>query len=105
MDYSSYDRPVFDSDQHFYETTDSFTRHLPERYAGAVRYVIVDGRTKIALRGQISAYIPNPTFEVVAAPGSGMEYFSGKNVSGKSFREMVTPMRAVPAFRSGARDK
>lgn len=98
MEYSNYDRPIFDSDQHFYETTESFTRHLPERYAGAVRYVTVDGRTKIALRNHISAYIPNPTFEVVAAPGSGMEYFSGKNVSGKPFREMVTPMRAIPAF-------
>jgi predicted TIM-barrel fold metal-dependent hydrolase len=99
VDYSTYSHPVFDSDQHFYETEESFTRYLPKKYAGVVRYVTVDGRTKIALHNRISNYIPNPTFEVVAAPGSGMEYFSGKNTSGKSFRELVTPMRRIPAFQ------
>ena len=63
-----------------------------------MKLVQVDGRTKIVLRGRISEYIPNPTFEVVAAPGSGMEYFAGRNDSGKSFREIVQPMRAVPEF-------
>ena len=33
------------------------------------------GRTKIVLRGQISDYIPNPTFDVVARPGAMEDYF------------------------------
>ena len=58
--------PVFDADNHLYETVEAFTRHLPARYKNAVRYVQVDGRTKIAVGGVISEYIPNPTFDKVA---------------------------------------
>ena len=57
--------PVFDADNHLYETTDAFTRHLPRRYKGAIQYVNIEGRTKIAVGGKISEYIPNPTFEKV----------------------------------------
>ena len=94
------DFPVFDGDNHFYETKDAFTRHLPDRYKGAIDYVDVRGRTKIAVRGQISDYIPNPTFDVVARPGAQEEYFRNGNPEGKSYRELIgEPMRAIPAFR------
>jgi predicted TIM-barrel fold metal-dependent hydrolase len=94
------DIPVFDSDNHLYETQDAFTRHLPERYSGAIEYVQVRGRTKIAIRGQISNYIPNPTFEVVARPGAQEEYFRSGNPEGKPYRDIVgKPMRSIPAFR------
>jgi predicted TIM-barrel fold metal-dependent hydrolase len=93
------DFPVFDADNHMYETTDAFTKFLPERYAGLIRYVQVDGRTKIAVKGLISEYIPNPTFEVVAAPGAQEEYFKHGNPEGKSRREILgKPIRALPAF-------
>jgi predicted TIM-barrel fold metal-dependent hydrolase len=95
--------PVFDADNHLYETTDSFTKYLPERYKNAVKYVQVDGRTKIAIRGQISEYIPNPTFEVVARPGAMEEYYKKGNPEGKSRREIFgKPIKAVPAFREPA---
>ena len=94
------DFPVFDADNHLYETNESFTRHLPDRYKGAIDYVDVHGRTKIMVRGQVSDYIPNPTFEVVARPGAQEEYFRSGNPEGKSFREIVgEPMRGIPAFR------
>ncbi|MBN2623183.1 MAG: amidohydrolase family protein [Acidimicrobiales bacterium] len=92
--------PVFDSDNHLYETKEAFTRHLPDRYRGAIDYVEVRGRTKIVVRGTISEYIPNPTFEVVARPGAQEEYFRVGNPEGKSYREIVgEPMRGIPAFR------
>ena len=95
--------PVFDSDNHLYETKDAFTRHLPDRFKGAIDYVDVRGRTKIVVRGTISEYIPNPTFEVVARPGAQEEYFRVGNPEGKSYREIVgKPMRAIPAFREPA---
>ncbi|MGZ4759767.1 MAG: amidohydrolase family protein, partial [Acidimicrobiales bacterium] len=53
--------PVFDADNHLYETKDALTKFLPDRYKGAVDYVEVRKRTKIVVRGQISEYIPNPT--------------------------------------------
>jgi predicted TIM-barrel fold metal-dependent hydrolase len=95
--------PVFDSDNHLYETKDAFTRHLPDRYRGAIDYVEVRGRTKIVVRGTISDYIPNPTFDVVARPGAQEEYFRVGNPEGKSYREIVgDPMRSIPAFREPA---
>jgi len=92
--------PLFDADNHLYETQDALTRYLPKQYAGAVQYVQVNGRTKIAIRGQISEYIPNPTFEVVARPGAMEEYFRVGNPEGKTRREIFgEPMRSIPAFR------
>jgi len=92
--------PVFDADHHFYETNDALTRYLPERYRGAIKYVEVDGRTKIAIKGHISDYIPNPTFDVVARPGTHNDFFKGINPEGKTLRELTgEPMRAIQAFR------
>jgi hypothetical protein len=73
--------PVFDVDNHLYETTDAFTRYLPAEFDGLVKYVQVNGRTKIALRNHISEYIPNPTFNKVAAPGAQELEFKLKNPS------------------------
>jgi predicted TIM-barrel fold metal-dependent hydrolase len=97
------DIPVFDADNHMYETREALTRHLPDRYKGAVDYVDVRGRTKIVVRGKISDYIPNPTFDVVAKPGAQEDYFRHGNPEGKSRREIFgEPMRAIPAFREPA---
>ncbi|MCI3274304.1 amidohydrolase family protein [Streptomyces cylindrosporus] len=92
--------PLFDADNHLYETEEALTKFLPKQYAGAIEYVQVRGRTKIAILGQISDYIPNPTFEVVARPGAMEEYFRVGNPDGKSRREIFgEPMRSIPAFR------
>ena len=97
--------PLFDADNHLYETQEAFTKYLPKQYASAIQYVQINGRTKIAIRGQISEYIPNPTFEVVARPGAMEEYFKVGNPEGKTRREIFgAPMRSIPAFREpGAR--
>ena len=92
--------PLFDSDNHLYETEEAMTKYLPEEYQGAIEYVQIRGRTKIAIRGQITEYIPNPTFEVVARPGAMEEYYRVGNPDGKSRREIFgEPMRSIPAFR------
>jgi predicted TIM-barrel fold metal-dependent hydrolase len=93
--------PVFDADNHMYETVDAFTKFLPREYEGLVKYVTVNGRTKLALRNVISDYIPNPTFEIVAKPGAQEEYFKKGNPEGKSRREIMgEPMRSPEAFFS-----
>ena len=33
--------PLFDADNHLYETRDALTKYLPERYRGAIDYVEV----------------------------------------------------------------
>lgn len=91
--------PLFDADNHLYEPPEALTKYLPKDYKNIVQYVEVNGRTKIAIRGQISEYIPNPTFSVVAKPGAWEEYFKFGNPDGKSKRELFgEPMKAIPAF-------
>src|SRR4029450_13420708 len=94
------DFPVFDADNHMYETPDALTKFLPDAYADVVQYVEVRGRTKIAVKGRISDSIPNPTFERVAAPGAQEAYFKEGNPEGKSRREIMgRAIEALPAFR------
>jgi predicted TIM-barrel fold metal-dependent hydrolase len=94
------DFPVFDADNHMYETQEALTKFLPENYARVIDFVEVRGRTKIAVKGRISDYIPNPTFERVAAPGAQEEYFRVGNPEGKSRREIMgRAIDAMPAFR------
>src|SRR5258708_33731979 len=89
-----------------YETTDAFTRYLPESHSGLVKYVQVNGRTKIALKNKISDYIPNPTFSKVAPPGAQELEFKLKNPSSRTKRRegdkvVTAPPRyidSIPGF-------
>ena len=93
------DYPVFDADNHMYEQKDAFTRYLPDEYKHVIQYVQVNGRDKLAIKGQISEYIPNPTFAKVAAPGAQAEYFKNGNPEGKSRREILgKPIVSPDAF-------
>jgi len=97
------DFEVFDADNHMYETKDALTKHVTDRYRNVIDYVEVRGRTKIVVKGKISEYIPNPTFDVIARPGAQEEYFRKGNPEGKTYRELVgDPMKCIPAFREPA---
>ena len=81
--------PIYDADNHLYEKQDCFTRHLDKATAReAIAWVEVKGRTKLAVCGKITDYIPNPTFEVVAVPGSLVPWHRGINPGGKTIREL-----------------
>jgi len=91
---------VFDADNHLYETREALTKHLPAAYSNAIDYVDVRGRTKIVVRGQISDYIPNPTFDRVGRPGAQEEYFKEGNPEGRPQREIIgRGIDCPPAFR------
>jgi predicted TIM-barrel fold metal-dependent hydrolase len=93
------DFPIYDADNHMYEPPEAFTKHLPAEWSGLIKYVQVNGRTKIAVKNVISDYIPNPTFEVVARPGAQQDYYKHGNPDGLSLREIFgKPMRAEDAF-------
>jgi predicted TIM-barrel fold metal-dependent hydrolase len=81
--------PVFDADNHLYETSEALTKYLPENRRGAIDFVEVHGRTKIMVNGQVSNYIPNPTFDRVGRPGAQEEYFKVGNPEGKSYKEII----------------
>ena len=99
------DYPVFDADNHLYEATDAFTKYLPPEYSNVIKYVEVNGRTKIAINNKISEYIPNPTFNVVAPPGAQELEFKLKNpdsmTKADQEAQLAPPPRyiqALPAF-------
>ena len=100
---SPLDFPVFDADNHLYETEDAFTRHLPSAHKNLFRFVEMNGRKKLVVRNAITEFIPNPTFEVVARPGAHMAFYAAENPEGKTLRELTgEPMRSIPAFRNPA---
>ena len=93
--------PVYDADNHFYESPDSLTRYLPQKYQRAIQYVTIGKRTKLAVGGVLSEYIPNPTFTKVGAPGSHLDFYAGNNPDGLSMREMTgAPVECLQAWRS-----
>lgn len=92
--------PVFDMDNHMYETKEALTKYLPREHKGKVGYVEVNGRPKLVVKDHISHMIPNPTFERVARPGSAEDYFLGNNPEGLNFREFIgKPMDVIPAYQ------
>lgn len=92
--------PVFDMDHHLYEPPDAIVPRLPKKYAHAMQFVQVRGRTRIAVLDKIIDYMPNPTFERVAAPGAHELFYAGRNTEGKTLREMSgDAMDVVPAFQ------
>jgi predicted TIM-barrel fold metal-dependent hydrolase len=95
--------PVFDIDNHMYETKEALLKYLPKEHQGKVGYVEVNGRPKLVVKDHISHMIPNPTFERVARPGSAEGYFLGNNPEGLNFREFIgKAMDVIPAFQSPA---
>jgi predicted TIM-barrel fold metal-dependent hydrolase len=94
--------PVYDADNHLYEPAEAFLRHLPARYENEFYFAEVKGRTKLVINGELSEYIPNPTFEVVAAPGVHEKWYRAANAEGLSMRELSgKPIRPPEDWRVG----
>ncbi len=92
----------FDADNHYYEAEDAFTRHMDRRMAKrAVQWAEINGRKRLLIAGKIDRFIPNPTFDPVAKPGSLNAYFRGKNPEGKSMAELFGDLEPIhPAYRN-----
>lgn len=96
------DFPVYDCDHHYYEPAEAFLKYLPDEYKQYFQYVEINGRTKLAVDGRITDYIPNPTFTVVAAPGAHEDWYRGNNPKGLTQREIGgKPIKMQPEFRDG----
>ncbi len=92
---------AFDADNHYYEATDAFTRHIPKEYAKrGMQWATINGKQRLLVDGRINKFIPNPTFDPVARPGVLDDYFRGKSPSDdirKAFGELE-PIR--PEYRN-----
>lgn len=64
------DYRAIDCDNHYYEPTDSFTRHLPKEFKRRGVQMYQDGkRTWAVMGGRVNTFIPNPTFDPIIEPG------------------------------------
>jgi hypothetical protein len=52
------DAPIFDADQHMYETPDSLTKYLPEKYSRAVQFAQIDRQTRIIINNRVNVLHP-----------------------------------------------
>jgi predicted TIM-barrel fold metal-dependent hydrolase len=95
--------PVFDADNHLYEPEEALTKYLPSNLRNLIRFAEINGRKRLLVRGQLTEFIPNPTFEVIARPGAYMDFYSGNNPDGKTLRELTgEPIRCPESFRDPA---
>jgi len=73
---------VFDADNHYWETTDAFTRHRDPKFAErGVRLVEIDGKPRYLFDGgRLHPIIPGPgDVHMRPRPGSLYDYFAGKS--------------------------
>jgi predicted TIM-barrel fold metal-dependent hydrolase len=97
------DYPIYDADQHFYEASDTFLRHLDLAYGYAFRWVTDDrtGRTNLLIGDRVFTMISNPTFDPVGKPGALAAYFRGENVEAQDIKQMMGKMEPIrPEYRN-----
>src|SRR4051795_12127497 len=95
------DFPIFDADNHYYEATDAFTRHLdPAMRRRAMQWAEIDGKKRLLVGGKVNRFIPNPTFDPVAKPGVLDRYFRAKE-SAPDIRQAFGELEPInPAYRN-----
>ena len=77
---SQVDYQLFDADNHYYEATDAFTRHLEPGFAKrTMQWAQIDGKQRLVVGGRVNRFIPNPQFDPVARPGCLDDYFRGRS--------------------------
>lgn len=96
------DFDAFDADNHYYESTDAFTRHLPAHRSKLVQWATIGGKQRMVVDNKVFRFIPNPTFDPVARPGSLDDYFRGKT-AGDNIRDAFGELEPIsPAYRDPA---
>ena len=96
------DFPIFDADNHYYEATDAFTRHLdPAMRKRTMQWAEVDGKTRLLVGGKVNRFIPNPTFAAVSRPGVLADYFRAKEGVGDMRAGLgeLDPIETRPEYR------
>jgi predicted TIM-barrel fold metal-dependent hydrolase len=87
----------FDADNHYYEATDAFTRHIPDDMARrCMQWAQLGGKQRLLVGGKVNSFIPNPTFDPVSKPGALDLYFRGK-APGGDIRALFGALDPLPA--------
>ena len=66
----------------------------------AMQWAEIDGRQRLLVGGKVNRFIPNPTFDPVALPGSLDEYFRGRNPKAQDIRALFGELEPIrPEYR------
>jgi predicted TIM-barrel fold metal-dependent hydrolase len=94
----------FDADNHYYEAEDAFIRHIdPAMAKRCMQWAEIGGKRRLLVGGKINKFIPNPTFDPIARPGSLEDYFRGRNDEGLDLKTMfgeLEPLDRHPGYRN-----
>ena len=92
---------AYDSDNHYYEAEDAFTRHLPREFRNrGLRWIELNGRRKVLLGDKSFNLIPNPTFDPCARPGCLSDYYKGEIDGEQTILEMMGELEPIrPEYR------
>jgi predicted TIM-barrel fold metal-dependent hydrolase len=92
---------AFDADNHYYEATDAFTRHIEPQFARrCMQWAQLGGKQRLLVAGAVNSFIPNPTFDPVARPGCLDDYYRGRNPGALGMKELFGALEPInPAYR------
>ncbi len=95
----------FDADNHYYEAEDAFTRFIdPAMAKRCMQWAEINGKRRLVVGGRVNKFIPNPTFDPIAKPGSLEDYFRGRNDEGIDLKTMFGELEPI-ADHPGYRDR
>jgi len=93
---------LFDADNHYYEAEDAFIRYMdPAMRKRCMQWVELNGKKRLLVGGKVNHFIPNPTFDPVAKPGSLDEYFRGRNPEAKDLKTLFGALEPIHAEYRG----
>jgi len=87
----------FDADNHYYESHDAFTRHVPKAMQErCVTWCEIDGRKHHLVGGRLAHAVKNPTWNPIAKPGAIADFLRG-NPNELSPQELMGEREPLPA--------
>ncbi|CAM2801340.1 amidohydrolase family protein [Skermania piniformis] len=96
---------AIDTDNHYYETLDAFTRHLPREFKRRGVQIVQAGKHATTIIGnRVSRFIPNPTFDPIIVPGCLDLMFRGQVPEGVDPASLmqVEQLELRPEYRDRA---
>lgn len=87
---------AFDADNHYYESNDAFTRHVPkDMRTRCVQWAEIDGRKHHVVGGKLARAVTNPTWNPIAKPGAISDFLRG-NPEGKDVNSLFVDREPLP---------
>ena len=88
----------FDCDNHYYESHDAFTRHVPREMQGrCVQWAEINGHQHHLVGGKLAHAVKNPTWNPIAMPGALASFLRG-NPDGTSAQAMLAKREPLPDY-------